>query len=239
MILRLTKEMTARNSPNSHTRRFLLVVFAGLMTCCVAACSVTLKDAVVYHSLSYPGPSKESASAMPGTLMVYRFLFSPLLDLQYLVVDGAGGKNEALTYHRWSDNPANMITDLIERDIRNAGLFKETIGQFTNSPYRYALEGKILDMRGAVNEGKAKAILEVEIALVDFEAPRGEDQTLLKRRYRIETPCGKSEPPEIIAALNRGIGELSKRLRNDIRSHAATTGAKEEGDKVPPEPKKP
>jgi ABC-type uncharacterized transport system auxiliary subunit len=114
-----------------------------------------------------------------------------------------------------------MITDLIERDLSREGLFERTVGQFSSVRYRYALEGKILELRGVTDKGKPRAVIKVEAELIDFGAPLGARKTLMKRRYRMAVPCKDSSPNAIVEGLNRAVREVSVSLRDDLRSTLA------------------
>lgn len=196
-------------------------LFTAWVAVLVIGCAVRSRDVVSYHSFNYPVPLKDSPAPIPGTLMVYRFLLAPAVDTEFLVVSPSKGQAQSVPYHRWDENPADMITDLIERDLAGEGLFERTVGQFSSVRYRYALEGKILELRGVTGDGKPRAVIEVETALIDFGAPLGAQKRVMERRYRIEVPCKDSSPNEIVDGLNRAVRRVSVRIREDIRSTLA------------------
>jgi ABC-type uncharacterized transport system auxiliary subunit len=198
-----------------HVSRRVVIL---LMAVLAAACSFRSRDLVSYHSFDYPAPVEVHPGRADGVLMVYRFLLDPAVESEFLVVSPEQGKTEPVTYQRWSQNPGDMITDLIQRDLENAALFEKTVGQFSDERYRYALEGKITDLRGITSGEKARALIEVKTGLIDFGAPLGGRKTLLERVYRIEAPCSDSTPQAIASGLSMAVKELSKRLRSDIRS---------------------
>ena len=207
-----------RSAFSLHRRMWLFAVWVAVF---VMGCAVRSGDVVSYHSFNYPVPLKNAPEPIPGTLMIYRFLLDPAVNTDYLVVSQDKGKEESVPYHRWNENPADMITDLIERDLARSGLFERTVGQFSTVRYRYALEGKILELRGVTGDGKPRAVVEVETTLIDFGAPLGAQKNLMQRHYRIEIPCKDSSPSEIVEGLNRAVREVSARLRDDLRSTLA------------------
>jgi ABC-type uncharacterized transport system auxiliary subunit len=184
----------------------------------LSGCGLTARDAITYHTFNYPAPSRDVPTPARGTLMIYRFLLSPSVESGFLVVARPKGKPRSLTYQRWAHNPADMITDLVRRDIADAGLFSKTVDQSSSERYRYALEGTIRKLGGKVARGKTNAVIEVRVSLTDFGVPLGADKKLMERVYRIAKRCGDSSPEEIMEGLNRAVGELSTRLRTDIRA---------------------
>jgi len=99
------------------------------------------------------------------------------------------------------------------------------VGQFNSEPYRYALEGKVLDLRGVRIAGKPTALIEVQAALVDFGVPVAATKYIMERRYRIEVPSKDSTAEAMVQAFNEGLRELSLRLGKDIRTTLEKTGS--------------
>ncbi len=182
----------------------------------LSGCAHLLKDNMIYDLLDYPGPTRTSPSQVPETLMVYRFLLAPTVDSYSLVITKSAGKEQSLAKHRWNHSPADMITDLIQRDLDRAGPFSRTVSQFSNVSYRYALEGKIVELHGLERKGKIFAVVKVEVVLTDFEAPPGRNKSVLKQNYSVETPCRDSEAQSVVQGLVKGTQEFSERLRRDI-----------------------
>ncbi len=180
-------------------------------------CAFHSRDAIVYHDFNYPSPERESRATIPDTVMVYRFLIADTVDMSSLVVSQSDGKNEPLALHRWQENPADMVTELVLRDLANSGLFEKTVDQLSSARYRYALEGTIHNLQGLVKDGKASALVDAEVTLTDFEAPPGENKNVMKRRYRIQRPSVDLSPDAIVRALNLAVKELSERIRADVR----------------------
>ncbi len=195
----------------------LAAVFTLGLIVVLAGCALKHRDMITYHALDYPAPVKETKPPIPGTLMVLRFLPASSVDIDYLVISQSS-KPEKSALHHWEDNPADMITELVVRDLDSSGLFEKTVDQLSNARYRYALEGTIRDLQGVIQDGKGKAVVAVEATLTDFEARAGRDKNLLKKFYKIEVPLPDTTPNSIVKGLDLGVKELSEGLRNDIRA---------------------
>ena len=182
----------------------------------VYGCAHILPHQQLTHTLDYLQPPKITQSQIQDTLMVYRFRLAPSVDAYALVVRRSNGTERQLGKHRWSENPADMITDLIQRDITGAGPFSRTIGQYSDDQYRYALEGKVLELRGVEENKKIFAVLEVKVTLTDFEAPFGGKKLLLDKSYKVRMPCTDDKPRTIVQALGKGTQEFSALLLRDI-----------------------
>jgi ABC-type uncharacterized transport system auxiliary subunit len=181
---------------------------------------------ITYHSFSYPSPSKESGPSVPETLMVYNFILDSSVEMHALEISYSKGGEKSVMKHRWQENPADMITELVLRDLANSALFDKTVDQLSTARYRYALEGVIRTLQGLVHNGKASALFEVDATIIDFDAPAGTDKNLLKKTYRLETPSTDDKPESIVAALNQGIRNFSSQLRHDVRQALANKAPK-------------
>jgi ABC-type uncharacterized transport system auxiliary subunit len=150
--------------------------------------------------------------------MVYRFLLDRSVPIHSLVISESKGGPPSATTYLWEENPADMITDLVVRDLQSSQLFERAVDQLSTVRYRYSLEGTIRNLQGVTKDGKASAMLEVDATLTDFEAPAGSPKNLMRKNYAIETPSVDSKPESIMKALNTAVKDLSEQLRNDIRS---------------------
>jgi ABC-type uncharacterized transport system auxiliary subunit len=226
------------NGPStSGLMRSLAAVFLLGLYIFLAGCALRSRETISYHAFDYPPPAKEDDSPIRGTLMVYRFLPAPSVDIDSLVISQSSGTAESAQRHHWEDNPADMITELIVRDFETSGLFEKTVDQLSSVRYRYALEGTIRNLQGTTANGQGKALIEVEAVLTDFEARAGQDKSLLKKLYKIGIPTKDATPDSIIKGLDQAVREFSERLRNDIRvllEPKISEPARQAPRKVPP-----
>jgi ABC-type uncharacterized transport system auxiliary subunit len=204
-------------------------LFLGILSIC-ATCSWRAK-AVTYYAFEYPAPQKETGTPIPETLMVYRFLLARSVSIESLSISESKDGEKSMMAYNWGENPADMITELVLRDFQSSHLFDRTVDQLSPARYRYALEGAVRDLQGVVKDGKARAVLQVDATLTDFEAPKGGQKTLMKKEYLIELPSTDTSPESIMKAMNATVKQLSEQLRRDIRSTVGKTGALDEDDR--------
>jgi ABC-type uncharacterized transport system auxiliary subunit len=212
-------KFSSRTTPVSVFHLFHFHIVVPIVFILLTGCAFTSRDTLIYHAFDYPSPSKiqETNSAIPETLMIYKFQLAPSVESDSLVITGSKGQDELVRLHRWQENPADMVTDLVLRDFRESGLFEKTVDQLSDLRYRYALEGTITNVRGVRNQGKNLALLEFQATLTDFDPPSGGKKNIMTRRYRIEEPSSKSDPEAIVRALNVAVKNLSERLLSDVR----------------------
>jgi len=199
----------------------------------LAGCCFWKTQAIRYQTIDYPKPQKVVDTPIPETLMVYHFLIGSSVDLYHLVIEQANGK-EPTTGQRWEENPSDMISELIQRDVEASGLFAKTVDQWSTARYRYALEGKLIKLGGAISEGKAEAVLEAEATLLDFEAPIGAKRKIMSKTYTIRVPSVDTTPSSIGRAMNLAVRRLSESIQHDIRKSLENTEGSEHDRGGPP-----
>jgi ABC-type uncharacterized transport system auxiliary subunit len=147
--------------------------------------------------------------------MIYRFLVSPEVELDALVIKSLNGKDISRV-QKWHENPADTITELLIRDFQEAKVFSNTVDQLSNSRYRYALEGTLTEMAGADKDGKILVALGFEVTLIDFEPRLGGNKQVMSQRYRIEVPSQDSKASSVVKAFNQALKEFSEKLQKDV-----------------------
>ncbi len=183
-----------------------------------SGCSLKTGNTVIYHTLDYPPPEKEFRTPIPQTLMVYRFLLAPDVESDSILTSRPKGAEKSVRIHRWQENPADIVTDIVLRDLDASGLFRKIVDQLSNVRYRYALEGTLRHMHVLIKNGQASAVVELEVVFTDFEAPRAAEKDLLKKTYKVEIPSKDASAESILAAFNAGVKQISAVLRTDIHS---------------------
>lgn len=181
-----------------------------------SGCGFRSSSGITYHNLDYPSPAVEYANPLPDVLMVYKFLSGPSLDTLFLTTTDNNSKQSIVSQHRWQDNPVDLITELVLRDIETSRLFEKAVDQWSNLRYRYALEGTIQRLNGEVKDQTAIAVVEAEVSFIDFEASHRSKKVIFKKSYRVDEPSANKTPTMIAEAINRAVRKLSKKIRDDV-----------------------
>lgn len=200
-----------------HSSKRCLFLFGALtFVFGMAACGLTAKSAITYHNLDYPSPTVEYSHPSPDTLMVYKFLSSASVDTFFMVISEEKTRESVVSQHRWQENPVDMITELVLRDIETSRLFERAVDQWSSMPYRYALEGTVQTLRGEVRGKEAFARVEADVSFIDFEASRLGKKIIFKKSYTIMEPSLSNAPSKIAEAMNTAVKKLSKSIRDDV-----------------------
>lgn len=205
-----------RNKISIINRHILSILWTLVLAFCATGCGLSSRSAIIYHNLDYPSPPVEYANPSPDTLMVYKFLSAPSVDNLFLTISSGSAEGSIVSQHRWQENPVDMITELVLRDIETSRLFHKAVDQWSSMRYRYALEGTVRKLRGEIINKSAKAVVEADVSLIDFEASRLGKKIIFKKLYKIEEPSVNESPAMIAEAMNRAVRRLSKSIREDV-----------------------
>ncbi len=133
-----------------------------------------------------------------------------------MVISDEKTRESVVSQHRWQENPVDMITELVLRDIETSRLFERAVDQWSSMPYRYALEGTVQTLRGEVRGKEAFARVEADVSFIDFEASRLGKKIIFKKSYTIMEPSLSNAPSKIAEAMNTAVKKLSKSIRDDV-----------------------
>lgn len=201
-------------------------LFAALLS---GGCALTSKSAITYYNLDYPSPKAEYSKPSPDVLMVYKFLSSSDVDTLLLTISDEKTPSPVVSQHRWQENPVDMITELVLRDIETSRLFEKAVDQWSSMRYRYALEGTVRNLMGEIAENSARAVVETEVSFIDFEASKLGKKIIFRKLYKITEPSVDKTPAMIAQAMNRAVKRLSKRIRDDVSASMTLITSEQNG----------
>jgi ABC-type uncharacterized transport system auxiliary subunit len=128
-------------------------------------------------------------------------------------------------YHRWAEPPAELISDVLLRELRESERYQHVYSLRSDSRGDYVLRGRLYDLREIDGNGLA-ARVSFEFELRDSKT----GATVWSRYYSHDEPVDGKNVPAVVAALNRnvlsGLNEVTEGLDQYFSSHqsiASTT----------------
>src|SRR5262249_45153470 len=144
-----------------------------------------------------------------------------------------GTKHEEMglyQYARWTEPPADMLHQIIVRQLRGSGRYKEIYSMRSSARGEYILRGHLYDLKEVDTESGLAARLTFEADLVDAKTRT----TFGPHPYPHDEPVASKDVPSVVDALNRnvqaGVADLSASLEQYFPAHppapagATTTG---------------
>lgn len=198
------------------TRRGLLIlaVFlaAGLSWGCAGAKPALLVD---HYSLEYPPPVVEGMTALPEVLKVDRFSTTEALRGFLMISRLKPYVYYADPYHRWRVSPADLATDFLVRDFRDAGLFKAVFTWRDPVDTRFELDGSVEEFSETSGPGGRKALLVLRITLQDRSRNGIQNRVMYQKKYESDLPVESGTAEDLAASMSRSMALLSRRIIMD------------------------
>ena len=171
-------------------------------------------------------PSGADPSPHAVTLLLAPILSSPLYRDDHMVYTSNGQAMGTYEYQRWAEPPAEMIDDVLLRELRLSGRYQHVYSLRSDVRGDYVLRGRLYDFREIDGNGLAARVA-FEFELRDSKA----GSTVWTRHYSHDEPVDGKDVPAVVAALNRnvlsGLSELREGLDQYFSTHTvvASTGA--------------
>ena len=120
-------------------------------------------------------------------------------------------------FQRWTEPPAEMIQEVLLRQLRASNRYREVFAQRSASRSDYVLRGRLYDFK-EVNGSPLQARVTVEFELKDMKS----GSTVWSHYYNHDEPVSGKDVSAMVAALDRnvqrGVGEVKASLEQYFSS---------------------
>lgn len=119
-----------------------------------------------YYTLRVPPPPPANDPKTNLVLGVERFRAPEVLRDDRIVFYESPTQLNFYQYHRWSSDPATMLTELVARRLDQMGVFAEVRRLPAREPVDYVLRGRLFNFEEVDYEAGVKARAALELTLV-------------------------------------------------------------------------
>ena len=202
-------------------RLIKLYIFIPILFLFLTGC-VSLKQPatmVHYYTLEYDPPVINQKEPLSSSIKIERFSVAPVYDTAQIIYRDEPFSRNAYAYHRWRVNPGDMITNLINRDLQNSGLFSSAFSHDTKFKSLYILEGEVEEIY-ELDEGEYwKGVLKLRVTLTGSNEPDMKKRIIFQKIYNTAEECKKKTPLALVEALSYAMAKLSREIINDIQNN--------------------
>ncbi len=167
--------------------------------------------------LEYPPPARTSSPPLEARLKLARFSSARACLGTEMVYRQEDFERGVYPYNRWRVFPSDMVGDLLLRDLRRSGLFKEVLSHRQRESVRFRLEGSVERFLEVDGPQGPRAELALSITLLDTGQKDSTKRVLFQRDYQAKAAMKEKKALEQAAALSRALARLSRRIRADVR----------------------
>jgi len=191
---------------------FKLAMWMGALSVALASgCGATRPSK--YYQLTVPGDLLPVAdpSPYPVTLLLGPLRASHLYREDHIVYSSNGESMGTYEFQRWAQPPTEMIQEVLLRELRTSGRYREVDFLRSNSRGDYLLLGRLFDFK-EVSGNALMARLTVEWELRDMKTT----STVWTHYYTHDEPVNGKDISAVVAALDhnvqRTVGEVKSGL---------------------------
>ena len=182
------------------------------------------------YAFDYMPAVPQGFAMLPETITVERFGAAQLYNSTAMVYQEAPSQRNQYLYHRWRVNPADLVSDYLLRDLRSANLFKGVFHHRSNESSRYLLEGDIEEFQEYIDKEDHRAIVSLNVTLLDTARTGLPDRILFQKNYRIAEPIDEKSPAGVAKGMSRAVAMISKLLLSDIANVVQAASVLKQGD---------
>src|SRR5437588_7586041 len=174
-----------------------------------------------YYQLTVPAdaPAVERADAVPVSLLLGGLMTSHLYREDRIVYGNGPEQLGTYEYQRWAEPPAEMIQEVLLRELRASGRYRAVYYRRSNVRGDFALRGRLYDFK-EVTGGQMSARVTLELEMRDLK----NGATVWTHYYTHDEPTSGKDVPAVVAALDknvqRGVKEVVESLDQYFVSHS-------------------
>jgi ABC-type uncharacterized transport system auxiliary subunit len=166
-----------------------------------------------YYQLTVPGDLAPAADPRPYpvTLLLGPLRASHLYREDHIVYSSNGESMGAYEFQRWAQPPTEMIQEILLRQLRTSGRYREVDLLRSNARGDFLLLGRLFDFK-EVSGNALVARLTVEWELRDMKTT----STVWTHYYSHDEPVSGKDMSGVVAALNRNVQHCVEDVKSGL-----------------------
>jgi len=214
----------AEKRPKARKPLALVAARRALITACSAGivflcgCGATRQSK--YYQLTVPADAAqiEKADAVPVTLLLGSLMTSHLYREDRIVYGNTAEQLGTYEYQRWAEPPADMIGEVLLRELRASGRYRAVYYRRSNMQGDFALRGRLYDFK-ELTGGQMLARVTYELEMRDLKT----GATVWTHYFTHDEPVSGKDVTDVVAALDRNVqrsvGEVVASLDQYFAAH--------------------
>lgn len=199
-------------------RKISRVCFVLLPAIFVAGCVGVGKPPVqiARHLISYPPPVFEKLPPRKETIRMERFSIAAAYNTQEMIFRGENAQIDSFHYNRWAANPADMVGDVLLRDMQQSGFFRAVFSRYAIGEGHCVLHGGIQEFFLRMGKTGRSAVISLEITLIDARERDTSKRVLMQKNYHEEASLESPSPEGYCRAMSQAVETVSHRIAGDV-----------------------
>jgi ABC-type uncharacterized transport system auxiliary subunit len=192
---------------------FMVGIVCGLMACTSGGKPSVM---VEQYALEYPSPPMQNIGRIDQVIRIDRFSVAQIFNNIKMIYRQKPRSYNDYTYHRWRANPGDMVGDELLRDLRATGIFTSVFSYRDMENPDLLLKGGVGEFYESDEKEGRKAILSVNITLMDRTQKELARQIIFQKNYRYEEPIPEQTVQGFAQGMSRAVEKLSGKVMADV-----------------------
>ena len=190
-----------------------IVLVAGLLS----GCGATRPSK--YYQLTVPTdpPAVEKADAVPVSLLLGGLMTSHLYREDRIVYGNGSEQLGTYEYQRWAEPPAEMIQEILLRELRASGRYRAVHYRRSNMQGDFALRGHLYDFK-EVTGPQMSARVTLDLEMRDLKS----GATVWTHYYTFDEPASGKDVPAVVVALDKNVQRAVKEVVDSLDQYFAS-----------------
>jgi ABC-type uncharacterized transport system auxiliary subunit len=187
-----------------------LCAVALLLGGCAAGAKTS--SAVRQYALEYPSPAFGNLERVRDSIRVEPLSIARAFSTASMVYRSRPFVYGDDAYNRWKIKPSAMISDLLLRDMRSAGLFGGVFSSGDAQSADYALGGVIEELYEQEESGGSKAVLALNVTLLNRSRQNTGGRLSFQKNYRSVQTMESCDAESMARAVSKAMEALSREI---------------------------
>ncbi len=190
-----------------------IVLVAGLLS----GCGATRPSK--YYQLTVPTdpPAVEKVDAVPVSLLLGGLMTSHLYREDRIVYGNGSEQLGTYEYQRWAEPPAEMIQEILLRELRASGRYRAVHYRRSNMQGDFTLRGHLYDFK-EVTGPQMSARVTLDLEMRDLKS----GATVWTHYYTFDEPASGKDVPAVVVALDKNVQRAVKEVVDSLDQYFAS-----------------
>ncbi|HTR39058.1 MAG TPA: ABC-type transport auxiliary lipoprotein family protein [Bryobacteraceae bacterium] len=162
-----------------------------------------------YYSMEIPAPPPHSVNArVLGTVAVRRFESAPYIRQKKIVYRPVPEEIGFYEYHRWVNDPAEMVTSAMIESLRSSGLFSSVTPYDAQNQQNYLMAGRLERLEETDYGGNVNVTAKLSAELVNLRTGSTEWTGNAAQTLKVDERSVNSVVIELGRAVQKSIDQI-------------------------------
>ena len=207
-----------RNETSGGSAITGLIAGVVLMVGWLSGCGATRP--AKYYQLTVPpdaAAAVEKPDSVPVSLLLGAVMTSHLYREDRIVYGNGPEQLGTYEYQRWAEPPAEMIQEVLLRELRASGRYRAVHYRRSNMQGDFAIRGRLYDFKEVDGESTSTR-LTLELEMRDLKS----GATVWSHYYTRDEPASGKDVPDVVAALDKNVQRAVKEVVGSLDQYFAS-----------------